>query len=175
MRDTTTTRETRSEAACRRRRRADSAPVAVGHQLLHLQRERDLRAIVLADDVGVPLAQAGDASLSALLAESAMWSDFACSSVDPMTLERIQQRYPDIDSSHVAATPIGGAGVQILAIGAGDYASQAGRRAHAGISRICTRTDDGSAFLRDVAPAKAPRIADPRERAHSVRWLLGLR
>ena len=133
--------------SCRRRRRAQTAPMAVGYQLMHLVEQNALRAIVIADDVGMPLAHAGDAELSVLLAESAMWSGFATAAIDEMTLERIQQRYPEIDVGDVASQALGRAGVQVLAIGAEGTAVDAVRHAREGIARICGTTVDGADFL----------------------------
>jgi len=158
--------------ASRRNRRAHTAPMAVGYQLLHLVNELSLRAIVIADDVGVPLAHAGDRDLSAMLADSAMWSGFASTSVDDMTLARIQQRYPDIELEHVASGTLGG--TTVLAVGTHATSRTAIGRALEGIARICAATaDTGPVFLAPKDCTSSPQRAPAADRENGVLWAIG--
>jgi len=173
MQNTETKRAHEESTSCRRRRRAHTAPMAVGYQLLNLVEEQTLRAIVIADDVGIPLAYAGDPALSALLAESAMWAEFAMTSVDDVTLPRIQHVYPDIESHHVAAQSIGRDGVQVLAVGTEEAPREAVSHAREGIARICGDANVGPEFLDAESCESGPVPAPVVEREHGVRWLIG--
>ena len=163
-----------TSSARRRQRRAHTAPMAVGYQLLHLVRQLSLRAIVVADDVGVALAHAGDHDLSAMLADSAMWSGFATTSVDEMTLVRIQQRYPDIELEHVASGSLGAGATTVLAVGTQATSRAAVRRAVDGIERICSTTGDtGPIFLHPAVCIADMPTGPVKVREHGVRWAIG--
>jgi|GEM_PF-4446144 len=181
MPTTRTTAETANN--CRRQRRATTAPMAVGYQLLHLTRELPVGAIVVADDFGHPLAHAGDPELATILAESAMWSPFVADSgdaVDDLTLRRIQARYPEVEGRHVASLEIetpDARGARVLAIG--DEAINAVKRAVAGIARITSGTADndnaGPAFFDPAAPMPT-KVQGPMSPASlrevGVRWVI---
>jgi|GEM_PF-4081930 len=70
---------------CRRRNRSSLHREAVGHQLNHVAETLQLDAIVLADDLGRPLAHAGDPQLASMLAELALWSAPAADELDEAT------------------------------------------------------------------------------------------
>ncbi len=148
--------------------------MAVGYQLLHLVEQLSLRAIVIADDVGIALAHAGDRDLSGMLADSAMWSEFASTSIDDMTLVQIQQRYPDIELEHVASGSLGTEGTTVLAVGTHTTSRAAIRRALDGIARICaTTTDSGPVFLAPEDCAASPPSAPATARENGVLWAIG--
>lgn len=158
----------------RRTRRAHTAPMAVGYQLLHLVEQLSLRAIVVADDVGVVLARAGDRELSAMLADSAMWAGFASTSIDEMTLVRIQHRFPDVEIEHVASEPLGTGGVIVLAVGTLETSRSAVRRAVEGIARICATTNAGPMFLAPETCANVNATVErPVSRENGVLWAIG--
>ncbi len=160
--------------ASRRQRRAHTAPMAIGYQLLHLVEQLSLRAIVVADDVGLALAHAGDRNLSAMLADSGMWAGFASTSVDDMTLARIQQRYPDVELEHVASGSLGAGATTVLAVGTPATSRTAVRRALAGITRICAATTEtGPVFLDPEDCTATPPSAPAPDREHGVRWAIG--
>jgi hypothetical protein len=150
--------------------------MAVGYQLLHLVEELSLRALVVADDVGISLAHAGDADLCKLLADSAMWSGFSATTVDDITLARIQQRFPDVESDHVASITIGGGAVSVWGVGSSTAPRDAVRHAAEGIARICAgEANVGPVFLEPKSCAPAPAPAPVVTREHGVRWLIGVR
>lgn len=160
--------------ASRRHRRAHTAPMAIGYQLLHLVEQFSLRAIVIADDVGVALAHAGDHDLSAMLAHSAMWTGFASTSVDDMTLARIQERYPDVELEHVASGSLGAGATTVLAVGTHATSRAAIRRALDAIARICAATvDTGPAFLAPEDSVPSVPMAPATDRENGVRWAIG--
>ncbi len=167
------TNSTTSEQS-RRRRRAHTAPMAVGYQLLHLTEQLGLEAIVVADDVGHVLAYAGNRHMASLLADSVMWRAFSTQAIDDLTLARIRQHYPYVDLEHVACESVGTAGVCIVAVSPSWACRAAVERARVGIERICASTDGtGPAFL-DPAACVSPPVQQPSApREHGVRWAIG--
>ncbi len=171
---------------CRRQRRAATAPMAVGYQLLHLIGELPVGAIVVADDFGHPLAHAGDAELATILAESVMWSPFCdqdnagASGVDELTLRRIQARYPEVEGRHVVSFAIDTAdarGARVVAVG--DAARAAVTRATVGIARICAEAanDNTRVSFFDPSAPVPERLSGPvtpaSDKEVGVRWVIG--
>lgn len=158
----------------RRQRRALTAPMAVGYQLLHLMEELGLRAIVVADDLGRPLVQAGDRAITSILADTAMWSAYATHGVDALMVRRLRTWYPDILPTHVAAMPLGIAGATVLAVGTHATSRDAVDRAREGIARICRATAGIGPQLFDDAPAakRAPTSPPAPWREDGVLWLV---
>lgn len=58
----------------RRTRRSDQPGLALQYQIEHALRKASLKALVLADDEGLPVAVAGDPSICAELAAVAPWA-----------------------------------------------------------------------------------------------------
>ena len=140
----------------RRQRRSESADEAIEYQLLHLAEALKLNAIVLADDLGYPIAYAGDSRLADLLGQSSMWTAPSAQdqvvdeplwfwpkdepAIDPMVLDQIKARYPEAREWEVATGDVELPGVEyqcrVVAIGKqtdnGKVIGQAAR----GIQRI---------------------------------------
>jgi len=162
-------------ARCRRRNRSSLHRLAVAHQLAHVAETLSLDAIVLADDLGRPLAHAGNPELSSLLAEMAMWSMPSEDELDESTLRRVRALYPDLESRHFVARRIylnGAIGTRIIAAGK-SLARQVGvDQAVRGVERIC---DDAKEHLFDQARTNAQAytgVPRQRRRESGVRWLL---
>ena len=66
----------------RRQQRSHLPHVAMSLQLRHVADRLNLDAIVLADDLGLPLASSGDLQLTELLAEASMWTSSDSTGVD---------------------------------------------------------------------------------------------
>jgi len=66
----------------RRQQRSHLPHVAMSLQLSHVAARLNLDAIVLADDLGLPLASTGDPELTELLAEASMWTSSDSTGVD---------------------------------------------------------------------------------------------
>ena len=161
--------------SCRRRNRSLLHREAVGHQLSHVAETLSLDAIVLADDLGRPLAHAGDAELSGLLAESAMWTMPDDDSLDEATMARIRVLYPDLENRHFVTRPIalnGEFGTRVIAAGK-SFARRIGvDQAALGIERIC---DDAKGHVFTCVNTSGPRytgVPKQRRRKSVVRWLL---
>ena len=90
----------------RRQRRSAYVPHAVMFQLQHVLEVLELEAIVLADDLGLPVAKAGNEDLAELLADSAMWTDRHGPMIDTATREELQRRYPRFRDYEVASRVI---------------------------------------------------------------------
>jgi len=91
------------EQAERRLRRSTDRDEALGLQIAHVMDILGYDAIVLADDLGFPVAQAGDPELADLLAQSAMWTDRHGPAVDGFVYNQVKQRYPDYEQHDVVS------------------------------------------------------------------------
>ena len=85
----------------RRKRRSVNAKEAIAHQLDYVVKALELDAMVLADELGFPIAWAGDPDLAALLADAAMWTGPQERTLDAMTLEHIQTRFPHVQTHEI--------------------------------------------------------------------------
>ena len=157
--------------ACRRLRRSESRHEAIGHHLCSVREEYELDAIVVADDMGRPLVQVGDAKLSQLLADSVMWST---DGVDAWTLHEIRNCYPDLDEQSIVSRGVavpGATGVRVVGAGRSRSRHQALDHAAAGVDRIC-----GSANAPLEHPAASNEtvrpndMMKPKPRETGVRW-----
>lgn len=104
----------------RRNHRSAYVPHALRLQLEHVARVLELRAIALTDDLGLPLAVAGDAALSQLLADAVLWSrDDRDEPFDPHALELIQAHDPRLSDLDVASMPlqVGEQELHLVAVG----------------------------------------------------------
>lgn len=90
----------------RRQRRSAYVPHAVRFQLQHILEVLDLEAIVLADDLGFPIARAGNAELAELLAGAAMWTDRHGPTVDDTTEDELRRRFPRFRDYEIASRVI---------------------------------------------------------------------
>jgi hypothetical protein len=154
-----------TKSTCRRRRRAADAEAAVLLQLEHVRAELALDAMVLADELGLPLAAAGDAELAGVLADAAMWAAFADAAADALTLARLRELRSEIEPEHIARFAVSlvpGVDAHLLAVGASPARRAAVERAAAGIERIVGRARP---------PALGAVPLAPRE--HGVRWVIG--
>jgi hypothetical protein len=153
----------------------------VRYQLLQVAEGLSLDAIVLADDLGRVLAQAGNPQLSNLLADSAMWST---QGMDEFTVEQVQDRYPDIARddlvSEIVKVP-GADGTRLIAAGK-SFALRVGvEHAISGIRRICTSWEEQSeAWQDDAANDEAAddglgQGRGPADHGSGVRWALSSR
>lgn len=160
---------------CRRRNRSSLHREAVGHQLNHVAETLQLDAIVLADDLGRPLAHAGDPQLASMLAELALWSAPAADELDEATLTRIRALYPDLENRHVVAKRIaltGARGTRVIAAGRSFARGIGVDQAVNGIRRICEDAgQDVFAQIRSTAPAYTG-VPRQRRREGGVRWLI---
>ncbi len=166
---------------CRRQRRAEPGPAAVRYQLQQVAEGLSLDAIVLADDLGRVLAQAGNPRLSHLLADAAMW---AMQGVDDFTIERVQHNYPDIEPNDLVAESVavpGADGTRLIAAGK-SFALRVGvEHAIAGIRRICTswkaKAPTWQATVQSDEPADRQMASDGAIDDHGsgVRWALSPR
>jgi hypothetical protein len=78
----------------RRIRRSSDRGEALSLQIAHVMEILGFDAIVLADDLGFPVVQAGDPRLADLLAQSAMWTDRYGPPVDTFVYGQVKERYP---------------------------------------------------------------------------------
>ena len=90
----------------RRRRRAKTPTEAMTFQLRHVADILSLDAIVLADDLGMPIASAGDPAITRMLADSAMWSAFSEDAVDEVSLETLRESRPDVEREHLSCRTV---------------------------------------------------------------------
>lgn len=160
---------------CRRRNRSSLHREAVAHQLSHVAATLGLDAIVLADDLGRPLAHAGDPQLASLMAELALWSEPGADALDESTLARIGALYPDLEHRHVVARRIaltGACGARVIAAGKSFARGIGVDQAVSGIRRICEDADPSVfATARPTAPAYSG-VSHQRRRERGVRWLI---
>lgn len=174
-------RTTTAAPPCRRQRRAEPGPEAVRFQLQQVAEGLSLDAIVLADDLGRVLAQAGNPQLSHLLADAAMWS---MQGVDDFTIERVQHRYPDIEPGDLVAESVavpGADGTRLIAAGK-SFALRVGvEHAIEGIRRICTTWQSQSseweqdAVNDEIARWPVDQSERPADHGAGVRWALSAR
>ena len=126
--------------ADRRKRRSEDPVEAVDLQLEAAARDLQLEALVLADDVGRPLAQAGERSVTDVLASLAMWAEFNGGRVDELTLATLRTYDPTVDPGHVATHEVsvgGGAErLRLVALGRSLVRSMQLSRAASGVARI---------------------------------------
>ena len=94
--------DTRPQWQDRRAERSEDRDHAMQLQLDYVRETLDLDAMVLADDLGLPVISSGDAGLAALLAEAALWAGPNDETLDPMTLDEIRRAYPDVRDNAVA-------------------------------------------------------------------------
>lgn len=87
----------------RRRHRSRDTGEALGLQIAHVMEILGFDAIVLADDLGFPVVQAGDPQLADLLAQSAMWTDRHGPPLDTFVFGQVRQRYPDYEAHDVVS------------------------------------------------------------------------
>lgn len=164
------------DAPCRRRQRSSHQREAIAHQLTHVAQTLALDAIVLADDLGRPLAHAGNAELSALLAEMALWADPGdAAALDEGTMLRVRAAYPELEKHHIVADSVevpGAAGTRVIAAGR-SFARRIGvEHAIGGIERICgTKTRPVFETASTTAPSYCG-VPRQRRRERGVRWLL---
>ena len=126
---------------CRRRRRGRTAQEALTYQLLHVAEVLGLDAIVIADELGMPVAQAGDPEVSNILANSAMWAQFTNDDIDDISFEALSGQMPEVQKFHVVSIPINLPHVEgtsrLLLVGHSDGRSAGAEHAARGIGRIC--------------------------------------
>ena len=160
-----------SSEGCRRARRAEVPRQAMRYQLLQIVEELGLEAMVLADDLGRLLVQAGDPALGQVLAESAMWFEFAeGGEADELTVRRLQQLRPELQQRHVVARPVAvevGGAAHVIGVGASELRVGGVERAARGIARIC----DVPQPVVTAAVVAAQAQAGQR-RQSGVRWLI---
>jgi len=95
-----------SDWSDRRRRRSDIPHVAMRLQLRSVADRLGLDAIVLADDIGTPLACVGDPEISDLLVEAAMWPSQDDAAVDWFTRAWFEALDPTFEDSDVVSMTI---------------------------------------------------------------------
>jgi hypothetical protein len=88
------TLDTRPQWQDRRGHRSEDRREAMRMQLDYVCEALSLDAIVLADDLGTPIAASGDSELASLLAVASMWTSPDDASLDPVTLELIRSTFP---------------------------------------------------------------------------------
>ncbi len=120
--------------------------MAMDFQLKAVAARLGLKAIVLADDMGSPLAYAGDPGLAGILAQASMWTEARANGVDWMTRRWIEVVEPSVRDSQIFSALIPRRGStdywRVLAIGQTPETTDAVHRAIDGIERIvegCTR------------------------------------
>ncbi len=124
----------------RRRRRSEVPHLAMDFQLKAVAARLGLKAIVLADDMGSPLAYAGDPGLAGILAQASMWTEARANGVDWMTRRWIEVVEPSVRDSQIFSALIPRRGStdywRVLAIGQTPETTDAVHRAVDGIERI---------------------------------------
>lgn len=96
------TLDTRPQWQDRRGTRSTDRARAMQLQLDYVRDALELDAMVLADDLGLPVAASGDQELAGLLAEAALWTGPDDETLDPMTLEQIRSHHPGVKDNEVA-------------------------------------------------------------------------
>ena len=131
-----------NQTSDRRRRRSDIPHVAMRLQLRTVAEHLGLDAIVLADDLGLPLAFAGDPQLSDLLAQASMWTWSQNSPVDWFTRDCVAAVDPSIDEDDFVSIKIPrqdqGGFWRVTAIGRRPDTSDGVEHAVTGIERIAS-------------------------------------
>ena len=90
----------------RRLRRSEMPHVAMGLQLRFVAERLGLEAIVLADDLGTPLAFAGDPGLSGILAQASMWVGAEGPGLDWYAAAWLEEVDPSITSDDIVSVVI---------------------------------------------------------------------
>ena len=96
------TLDTRPQWQDRRFRRSDNRFEAMQMQLDYIREALSLDAVVLADDLGTPIASSGNSDLASLLAVASMWTSPDDDRLDPITLELIRSTFPAVQDNEVA-------------------------------------------------------------------------
>ena len=96
------TLDTRPQWQDRRYRRSEDSCEAMQLQLDYVREALSLDAMVLADDLGTPIASSGDVDLASLLAVASMWTGPEDECLDPITLDLIRSTYPAVRDNEVA-------------------------------------------------------------------------
>ncbi|MEL6177488.1 MAG: hypothetical protein AAFS10_00975 [Myxococcota bacterium] len=122
--------------------RSNLAPEAMRLQLERVADVLELDVIVLADELGYPIAQAGDSELAKALANAAMWSP-GSNDVDPLVWRHVTQLAPHLEPSNVVSCTLRLAGMttdcQLLAIGRSKARTVGLLYAASGLDRIATQ------------------------------------
>jgi len=110
-------------------------------QLDYVREALSLDALVLADDLGTPIASSGDTELASLLAVASMWTSPEDESMDPITLDLIRSTYPAVRDNEVAwqfIKLLGQEGLcRIVATGRSAVRMVGIEHASVGLQRIC--------------------------------------
>ena len=167
-----------NHAPCRRRRRHASARLAVRYQIQHVAEHNDLTAIVLADELGRVLEQAGDPELSLVLAASALWAEFADSaSVDDFTLATLCWRWPDLSAAAITEMDVPNVhGAQVIAAEVPGVPIHVVKSAAGGIGRICAGAPELTAWFGCSTSAMRPRALrrDHNRTQATLRWFVSV-
>jgi hypothetical protein len=134
------TLDTRPQWQDRRAARSEDRGVAMQMQLDYVRDALELDAMVLADDLGMPVVASGDRQLAERLAEAALWTGPDDEALDPMTLEQIRSDYPWVRDNAVAWQFVDVPGVsglcRLVATGSSTVRFVGIQHASAGLQRI---------------------------------------
>lgn len=129
----------------RRARRSNVAGEAIGMQLQYLVELLNLDAILLADDLGLPISYAGNPQLADLLGQNVMWTTPRGPGIDPLSMSEIEMGFPHLVKeeiiSHDLALPGMDSACRVIAAGKSLACGEAVQHAASSIQRIWLTAD----------------------------------